>query len=169
MRIAAWILVLGLAAGPPVAAEIVGVYTDERINGRPAALPQPGLEGILDSLFEAACVAVELEAPEPVRPEGGGAEGGFPALQAAARRAGAEYLLVSRFESTRSPAGSDRVESRAEYWLLEVSTSRLLARGELAADNDGRREADARRLSFELGAQAAGRAIRSWKEPRAEE
>ncbi len=162
MRVATWVMVIGLIAAVGLAADVVWVYTEERIEGREASLPLPGLEGILDALFETDHIAVEPGAGRlPVDWE----NQGFRAADSLARQAAADALLLVRFTTDRSPAGG-RITSRAAFWLMEAAGFRLIAREEMDLDNEGRPEADARRLGFELGARVARRAIRLWEDVR---
>lgn len=165
MRLALGVLVIGLSVSAAAAADMIFVHTREEVDGKEAALPLPGLEGILDALFETSHVAIESG-------PGGAAvdweREDFQPAAALAGQAAADHLLVVRFTAGPAaggpppggPAAGGQPAGRAVFWLLRPADSRVLARGELALDGAGRPGIDGRRLCFELGRQAADRVAR---------
>lgn len=161
MRLALGVLIIGLAAATVAGADVIFVCTEEQLDGREAGLPLPGLEGILEALFETSHVAIE---PGSERPETDWEREDFRQAAALARQAGADALLVARFTVNHSSA-TGRLASRAAFRLLDPAGPRVVAREELFLDGGDRPEADSRRLCFELGMRVAERAARLWPAP----
>lgn len=149
-RAACLVLLSGLLAALPAAAQTVLLVVRESVDSTALPPPLPVREGVSDRLFDSGVIVLDVpgSAPLPSAAE----------LARMARAAGAEAVLevATDYADTRVGADLLRISARTKWSILDASTSRLIGSGTEEATNRDR-EKDVNRLTLggEIGRKVA--------------
>jgi hypothetical protein len=149
--IAIFLLSMTLCAG-----ETFFIVTDETFEGNPVPLGDQAREGILDSLFETGHIV--LDDPDASLPDDILSEQSARGLLDRAAAFDMPFLVIVRVSSKKTdPAkAGELITAVAGFAIYDVFAKKLVGRGELRADNNGKNKFETHaKFWFYLGGEIA--------------